>query len=59
MYYLLLDAAQQVAESGGEATTGQGSITQTFIMMGAIIAVMYFLMIRPQNKQKKEHKSML
>ncbi len=31
----------------------------TFLLPIALIAVMYFLMIRPQMKRQKEHKAML
>jgi|AVFP01.1.fsa_nt_gi preprotein translocase subunit YajC len=30
-----------------------------FIMIGAILLIMYFLMIRPQQKKQKEHRNML
>ncbi len=42
--------------SGGE---GGGSFLPTMIMFGAIILIMYFLMIRPQQKRQKEHQAML
>lgn len=38
---------------------GGGSMIMTFVMFGAIILIMYFLMIRPQQKRQKEHKLML
>ncbi|MDZ4745728.1 MAG: preprotein translocase subunit YajC [bacterium] len=31
----------------------------TFFMFGAVILIFYFMMIRPQQKRAKEHKSML
>ncbi len=31
----------------------------TILMMGAIFAIMYFLLIRPQNKRMKEHQTMV
>lgn len=31
----------------------------TFVMFGGIILVMYFLMIRPQQKRQKEHLNMM
>lgn len=34
--------------------TGQGGGYSFFIMIGLMIAVMYFFMIRPQNKRQKE-----
>jgi len=30
-----------------------------FIMMGGIILIMYFMMIRPQSKRAKEHKALI
>ena len=38
---------------------GDQSMMPTFIMFGAVILIMYFLMIRPQQKRQKEHKAML
>jgi preprotein translocase subunit YajC len=43
-------------QGGGDAT---GQMIQTFVMFGAIILIFYFMMIRPQQKRAKEHKSML
>ena len=34
-------------------------MTQAIIMFGLIIAVLYFFMIRPQQKRQKEHQSLL
>lgn len=36
---------------------GKGSSTSTFIMMGLMIAVFYFFMIRPQAKKAKQQKN--
>lgn len=36
---------------------GKGSSTGTFIMMGLMIAVFYFFMIRPQAKKAKQQKN--
>jgi len=46
--------AQGAAEGGG----GAGGI-MTFLPFVAIIAIFYFLIIRPQNKKQKETKKML
>lgn len=51
--YLLAMAPPQ----GGEG--GAGSIIPTLVMFGAVILIMYFLMIRPQQKRQKEHQNML
>lgn len=37
-----------------QATQGGGSMTSFVIMMVAIFAIMYFFMIRPQQKRQKE-----
>ncbi len=47
----------QAAEAGAES--GQTSGTNTIIMMVLFAAVFYFLLIRPQSKRQKEHKTML
>jgi preprotein translocase subunit YajC len=38
---------------------GKGSSTTTFIMMGGMIAVFYFFMIRPQAKKAKQQKAFI
>ena len=52
MYYLLA-----MAPSGGEG--GGGSMVSTLIMFGAIFAIFYFMIIRPQQKKAKERDKML
>ena len=37
-----------------EGAPGGGNLMMTVIMFGAIFAIMYFFMIRPQQKQRKE-----
>ena len=44
-------------ESGADAAAGMGGMT-TIIMIVVMIGVMYFLMIRPENKRKKEAEQM-
>lgn len=41
------------------ATQGHGGGLGSLVMFGAIFAMMYFLMIRPQSKRAKEHRNML
>ncbi|GAB5465188.1 MAG: preprotein translocase subunit YajC [Candidatus Kapaibacteriales bacterium] len=36
-----------------------GGLTGTLIMFGAMFVVLYFFMIRPQQKRQKEHQKML
>jgi preprotein translocase subunit YajC len=45
------------AQQSGGATSGGG--LQMLIFMGLFFVVFYFLLIRPQNKRAKEHRSML
>lgn len=49
----LLLAMQPAGEQGG------GSMTSTLIMFGAIFAIFYFMIIRPQQKRQKERTAML
>ncbi|MCF8240143.1 MAG: preprotein translocase subunit YajC [Melioribacteraceae bacterium] len=51
MNYLLAMAPQ-----GGD---GGGSLVSTLIMFGAIFAIFYFMIIRPQQKKAKEREAML
>jgi preprotein translocase subunit YajC len=39
-----------------QAQTGNSSMTMQLLFMGAIIAVFYFFMIRPQQKKAKDQK---
>ena len=42
------------------APTGAGfSGATTFIWMGAMIVIMYYVMIRPQSKRQKEHQRLV
>ena len=47
--------ADAYAQGGG----GQGDATFSFIMLIALFAVFYFVLIRPQSKRQKEHKAMV
>ena len=38
---------------------GSGSMISTLIMFGAIFAIFYFMIIRPQQKRAKEREKML
>lgn len=38
---------------------GGGGMISTLIMFGAIFAIFYFMIIRPQQKRQKEHQKML
>ncbi|HBK45949.1 MAG TPA: preprotein translocase subunit YajC [Xanthomonadaceae bacterium] len=52
----LIPAAQAQTAGGQPAGGGMGLSTLLFPII--LIAVMYFLMIRPQMKRQKEHKAM-
>jgi preprotein translocase subunit YajC len=53
----LLMGAQQGAGADGAATGG--SLVSTLLTFIPIIAIFYFLIIRPQNKKRKETEKML
>jgi len=46
-----------MAPQGGEG--GSGSLISTIIMFGAIFAIFYFMIIRPQQKRAKEREALL
>jgi preprotein translocase subunit YajC len=46
---------QAAAPAGGGAST----LTSTLLLPVMFIAVLYFLMIRPQQKKQKEHRAMV
>jgi len=46
------------AAAGTEAA-GPGSLLTSFVPLIAIIAIFYFLIIRPQNKKRKETEKMI
>jgi preprotein translocase subunit YajC len=52
---LLLGAPQGTGAAGG----GPSSMISTFVPFILIIAIFYFLIIRPQNKKQKETQKML
>ena len=54
----LIPVAQAQATGGAPAAGPMGSLS-TFALPIILIAVMYFLMIRPQMRRQKEHKSLL
>jgi preprotein translocase subunit YajC len=56
-YLYNLPLLMGAAEGGGAG--GGGSAPMTLITFGAVFAIFYFLIIRPQNKRQKETKSML
>ncbi len=55
MSFFISDAMAE----GAPVAQQQGDPMVTFIMMGAIFLIFYFLIIRPQSKRAKEHKAMI
>jgi preprotein translocase subunit YajC len=47
------------APAGGAAPQGTAGGMSSIIMMVAIFAIFYFILIRPQQKKMKEHKKMV
>ncbi len=52
-------AVAWAADVAPGAASGGGNPIMSFLPIIAIFAVMYFLMIRPQQKKQKEHQAML
>ena len=52
-------AAATAADGAATAAAGTGSLISTVIMMVAMVAIFYFLLIRPQRKKDKQVKDML
>jgi preprotein translocase subunit YajC len=48
-----------INDAWAQASPQQGGGTSFIIMMVVFIAIFYFILIRPQAKQAKEHKAML
>ena len=53
MNFLISDA---VAQSGGGTA---GSPMTSFLFIAVFVAIMYFMLIRPQQKRMKEHNAMI
>lgn len=47
------------AWADGAAGAGQGSPFGSLIFLGVFVAIFYFMLIRPQQKRVKEHKSLV
>jgi preprotein translocase subunit YajC len=48
-----------VTPAYAQAAGGAGSAVASFVPLILIFAIMYFLLIRPQQKKVKEHQSMI
>jgi len=52
----MVDLAYAAAQAPGG---GAGSVATQLVFFGAIFAIFYFLLIRPQQKQKRDREDML
>jgi preprotein translocase subunit YajC len=57
MNFLISEAWADAPAAAG--TPPQGSPFVTLIMLGVLFAAFYFILIRPQAKRAKEHKTMI
>lgn len=55
----MIDVAYAMGAGGQAGAGAQGGGMSTMIIPLAIIALMYFLLIRPQQKKQKEHQAMV
>jgi preprotein translocase subunit YajC len=56
----IADAAEQAfAQTAGGGGAGSTAFLTQIAFFGAIFAIFYFLLIRPQQKQKKDREAML
>lgn len=53
------DVAWAMAPAPGGGAGGGSQLMPTLVMFGAMFAIFYFLMIRPQQKQKQDRERML
>ncbi len=54
----MLQFLESASDAGNAAAAGGGGMLGTIIMMLGLLGVFYFLMIRPENKRKKEAEQM-
>ncbi len=54
-----IDTAYALGGGAGGGGPGGGGCGQMIAVFGMIFAIMYFLMIRPQQKKQAEHRRML
>jgi preprotein translocase subunit YajC len=59
-FYSFIGTAFAQAPSGGQPSSGIAQILASpLVMMGIIFAIIYFLIMRPQQKKQREHQLML
>ena len=56
---MILDLLIPSAMAQAADASGQQSSTVSLIMFGGLFVLMYFLIIRPQRKRQKDHKSLV
>ena len=59
MNLVLADVAWAMGPAPGGGGGGGSQLLPTLVMFGAMFAIFYFLMIRPQQKQRQERERML
>jgi len=62
LYTVVLLTMTSAASVFAQATGGKAAkpdMTSMFVMMGIIMAIMYFMMIRPEQKRQKKREAML
>lgn len=50
---------ENIFEFAQAAPTTGGGLMSTVLMFGAMFAILYFILIRPQQKQQKKHQELL
>lgn len=58
MSFFIQDALAEAASPATAATAQDGGL-MSFVMIGAIFVLFYFMLIRPQNKRAKEHRELI
>ncbi len=56
---MLVSVAHAMGSAGGAAPAGGAEAFMQFIPLLLMLAIFYFLLIRPQQKRAKQHKAML
>lgn len=59
MYFTILQAATEAGTNAAQTPAGGSAVWSQLLFFGALFAIMYFLMIRPQQKRAKETQKML
>ena len=59
MNFLVPEAAWAMAPGPGGGGSGSSQLMPTLVMFAAMFAIFYFLMIRPQQRQKADRERML